>query len=517
MQADFRARTMSPFSKFLVALACLVTLASQPNLHADGCFVLPPFVWQKFNDINEPNQKAILLYDTGREDMILQVRYEGPVTQFGWLIPVPSRPEIAVATMAGFYELSRLTQEYVYRERHRAHYAGATTDHFPLVQVIEYRTVGAYDVAVLETESTDSLAAWLRDNHFAFRQGSPAILGDYLEKHWFIIALRVHLEQSGGHLRPADPAGFSSEPPSKSNPSQALRTGELHPIKISFDTPDCIFPLKVSAANGRASELLLYVLSSEPLTCAGLVGTVHYPAPSGPGLDLPTELDSLFPAGAVAGDRLPKCTLDLPRLAHKKWAFAKFLRVFRPQQMEDLTFHSMFPLLRTNLDSGNLNYAYCARARLAEFQELAMPLAPDLARSRNAENRVACCGMLSAYPRQGSPDILLRLLDDHDFNVRLQACYAAGFYNDPQVILRLLALLNDHEEAMSRAAALSCGKLGVRDPRVIEALIELLNHPYPTPRDQAQAALIRITGRKFQTSREGREWWSKNQADFDIH
>jgi hypothetical protein len=486
-------------------------------LHADGCFVFPPFVWQKFNDINEPNQKAILLYDAGREDIILQVRYEGPVAQFGWLIPVPSRPEIAVASMTSFYELSRLTQEYVYRERHRVRYAGGATDHLPPVQVMEYRTVGAYDVAVLATESTDSLAAWLRDNHFAFRQGSQAILADYLEKHWFVIAIRVHLEQSGGQLRPADPAGFSSEPPSNSERSQALRTGELHPIKISFDTPGCIFPLKVSAVNGRASEVLLYVLSSEPLTCAGLVGTVHYPAASGPGLDLPTELDSLFPAGAVAGDRLPKCSLDLPRLAHKKWAFAKFLRVFRPQQMQDLAFHSMFPLLRTNLDSGNPNYAYRARSRLAEFQELAMPLAPDLARSPNAENRVACCGMLSLYPRQGSPDILLGLLDDHDFNVRLQACYAAGSYNDPQVVIKLLALLSDPEEAMSRAAALSCGRLGVRDPRVIEALIELLDQPhqpYSTFRDQAQAALARITGQKFQTSREGREWWTKNEPGF---
>jgi hypothetical protein len=162
----------------------------------------------------------------------------------------------------------------------------------------------------------------------------------------------------------------------------------------------------------------------------------------------------------------------------------------------------MFPLLRTNLDSPN--YAYYARSRLGQFQELAMPLAPDLARSSNAENRVACCGMLAAYPHQGSRDILLGFLDDRDFNVRLQACYAAGFYDDPQVLIRLLALLSDPEETMSRGAALSCGKLGVRDPRVIEALIELLQQPYqqyPTSRDQAQTALLRITGRKFQTAK----------------
>jgi hypothetical protein len=45
--------------------------------------------WNKQKDINEPTQKAILLHDKGREDLVLQVKYEGPAQDFGWLIPVP--------------------------------------------------------------------------------------------------------------------------------------------------------------------------------------------------------------------------------------------------------------------------------------------------------------------------------------------------------------------------------------------------------------------------------------------
>src|SRR5207247_5102601 len=44
-----------------------------------------------------------------------------------------------------------------------------------------------------------------------------------------------------------------------------LSSGELHPILISFDTPRCIFPLKISAVGGKMSEVSLYVLSAEPL------------------------------------------------------------------------------------------------------------------------------------------------------------------------------------------------------------------------------------------------------------
>src|SRR5208337_1092585 len=74
---------------------------------ADGCFV---FRWNKQVDINEPTQKAIIVHDAGREDLLLQVKYEGPLEEFGWLIPVPSLPTVAKGSMEPFYELSQLTQ-----------------------------------------------------------------------------------------------------------------------------------------------------------------------------------------------------------------------------------------------------------------------------------------------------------------------------------------------------------------------------------------------------------------------
>jgi HEAT repeat protein len=86
--------------------------------------------------------------------------------------------------------------------------------------------------------------------------------------------------------------------------------------------------------------------------------------------------------------------------------------------------------------------------------------------------------MLHAYPRQGSIDLLLKLLEDADVNVRFQACAAAESYNDPRVISKLLLLLQDKYE-IGRAAALSCGKLGVCDLQVISALIAVLGLPIP--------------------------------------
>ncbi len=96
----------------LLLVPVIAVLLSPPNASADGMFVVPKFVWDKHKDINEPTQKAILVYDAGREDLILQVKYEGPVDEFGWLIPVPNLPTVQKGSMKCFYELSKYTQQH---------------------------------------------------------------------------------------------------------------------------------------------------------------------------------------------------------------------------------------------------------------------------------------------------------------------------------------------------------------------------------------------------------------------
>src|SRR5580698_7750124 len=93
-------------------LSCILTAAST-TAFADGMFVVPKFVWDKHKDINEPTQKAILVYDAGQEDMILEVKYEGPVDEFGWLFPVPSLLTVQEGSMKCFYELSQYTQKHI--------------------------------------------------------------------------------------------------------------------------------------------------------------------------------------------------------------------------------------------------------------------------------------------------------------------------------------------------------------------------------------------------------------------
>ena len=151
------------------------------RVRADGCFV---FKWDKKPDINEPTQKAIIVYDAGREDLLLQVKYEGPLEEFGWLIPVPSLPKVEKGSMEPFYELSQLTQRrfgnVVTMGLDNASGRGGGG-----VKVVEIKTVGAYEVAVLSAQDVGSLERWLKANDFSIPGDRYQVIDEYIRNGWY--------------------------------------------------------------------------------------------------------------------------------------------------------------------------------------------------------------------------------------------------------------------------------------------------------------------------------------------
>jgi hypothetical protein len=147
---------------------------------ADGCFV---FRWNKNIDINEPTQKAIIVHDAGREDLLLQVKYQGPLDEFGWLIPVPSLPTVEKGSMRPFYELSQLTQRQV--GTHAGSVALGAETRGPqneAVTVIEIKTVGAYEVAILSAQDAGSLERWLKLHDYVIPEGKAGFINTYVRR-----------------------------------------------------------------------------------------------------------------------------------------------------------------------------------------------------------------------------------------------------------------------------------------------------------------------------------------------
>jgi Uncharacterized protein conserved in bacteria (DUF2330)/HEAT repeats len=480
----------------IIFLSGLLFAIVPGNLLADGCFVVPKFVWDKHKDINEPTQKAIIVHDAGREELILQVKYDGPVEEFGWLVPVPNLPTVKKGSMECFYELSKFTQKNLEpRGAYGTLSAGThkgSEEQEPPVKVIEVKTVGAYDIAVLSTKDSGALENWLKENQFSFPANAAEVIDSYVKQQWYFIAVKINLK---GSLL------FST--------SEKLASGELHPLQISFASERCIFPLKISSVNNKPTEVQVYVLSPEPLverrlfetelskhsqwranmlikraesmdhlralraSSPGLSGRMRtYPEPDYQ-LSSRSEInpEQLIPYALVGRKDIPVCSREIALLNKKgdRWLM-KQTWTFQPEEMRDLEFEPAIPVFAAALADGEGALAAVNLMRLGTNGASALIAAMQ---NTNPAVRAHAMSMAEAmfvassssrssdqneeYPshRALNPELmrlLPNLLNDPDPEVRLHAVYAAGNSSSPLFFNRMLKLLRDDYAEVSEAA-----------------------------------------------------------------
>ena len=217
-----------------ILLTGLLLIPSTTAL-ADGGF---------FNDIGQdiyqPSQKAVIFFADGREDLILSVRYEGNADEFAWVIPVPARPSVEVADPEIFWELADLTRVHVvYGSRGLS--PGMVSLEGPGVDVLEEKTVGPYDVAILSAGDPAALVDWLNSNGYSFPEASEEIIEEYIRKGWYFVASRINIgEEASG-----------------------LAKGTIEPLILSFESNRIVYPLRITSVSSDFCEVLLYVFTKQ--------------------------------------------------------------------------------------------------------------------------------------------------------------------------------------------------------------------------------------------------------------
>jgi len=510
-------KNQTPVSKHAgLALGLIASLFLPAVAQADGCFVAPPFVRNKHKDIIEPTQKAIMVYDAGHEDLILQVKYAGPVEEFGWLIPVPGRPTVQKGSMECFYELSRYTQEHWeprppsgWKTRFASLSAAGGDSQPEPVKVIEVKTVGAYEVAVLSASDTGSLENWLDANQFSFPKDKAAVIDSYVKQQWYFVAVKVNLAQGIWGL-------ISSQ--------LKLTSGELHPLQIGFASDRCVFPLKISSVNGTPSEVQVYVLSPEPLVERtmfekkfpevhrlalehnaqrmqafqrireiGRAVRMHtHPEEGevfgGPPLETNVPLnqilrmsvpyEALLPYGTVTGKEFPECAKKIPRLKEKTWWLTKQTWTFKPEEMRDLLFQPAAPAFAEDL-AGEEGY-YVAQ-NLARLGSNAVPALLLALQNTNPIVRIHAASVLDWRSSEGSVardqrvlDYLPVLFKDPAPEVRMDAADAAGSHWNPKFAEPVINLLQDENEGVQHAAVFALKRNHQRRSENLPVLLKML-------------------------------------------
>ena len=312
--------------------------------------------------VGVPYQRAILLYKGGKETLILQSKYKTAAdsdgNSIGWIVPVPTVPELASMDASGarmlFFLQNLRSQPTVIPVVPLAIYLGIVVliglltakvlNWFsaklikagakPLivsgfriaiglivgfilivgilmpslgkrrgeVDVLKAETVGIYDVKVIRGDDAGAVTHWLRGNGFGFGETDTKVFDQYVNKGWCFVAAKVN--------RKADIKS-----------SEAMSEGLAAPLILSFDTKEAVYPMRLTGTAGTKTEILLYVLAEHKMDCGDKLKLAFAGEAS-------ISFDNRNSFGVEPNGFFEKAKSE-------KWYLSKFKGTLKPEQMTD--------------------------------------------------------------------------------------------------------------------------------------------------------------------------------------
>jgi hypothetical protein len=275
--------------KRLVFAAMLVSLVIWPGqpLRAFCGFYVCKADTRLFNRASQ----VVLVRDGDRTVLTMANDFNGSLTEFAVVIPVPTRIErdqIHVGDKGlidhlDAYSAPRLVEYFdenpceirrfeldaaravpsaqrVNEMAKRAHSLGVTVD-------AQY-TVGEYDIIILSATQSSGLETWLRDNGYHIPTGASRVLGSYIRQNMKFFVAKVNLKEQAK-------LGFSY----------------LRPIQVAYESPKFMLPIRLGMVNANGpQDLFVYAL-----TRRGRVETTNYRTVKlAMGMDLPLFVKQEF-------------------------------------------------------------------------------------------------------------------------------------------------------------------------------------------------------------------------------
>ncbi|MFI4915641.1 MAG: DUF2330 domain-containing protein [Phycisphaerales bacterium JB060] len=228
-----------------------------------------------------PRQRAIIAWDGTEQRLAIDTAFTGEGTEFAWLVPLPSEPEILPATKGMFDTAAVLTAPEIKdasgqgwlialgvavllivltamsgkgglaRAIGLALFIFITTALLlpalgkargsaggpAAVQILDQSTAGIYDTTVLKADQAADLLAWLTSHGFGVPAGVEPVVQDYLDKGWCFAAAKLSVDASGDGEHRA------------------------HPLQFRFNVAEPIYPMALTAVGNEDIELELFVLA----------------------------------------------------------------------------------------------------------------------------------------------------------------------------------------------------------------------------------------------------------------
>jgi hypothetical protein len=288
--------------KFMLLLAAIAGLVGRAR--GDGK------VYMEGVPANIPYQRAFILFHEGSQMLVLQSKFElsqsAEAGSLGWVVPVPSVPEIGSANpdeaQTFFFITSLQVRPNVFRisiiflpiamlpflggvalllvclaQRPFLNKIGLSKAAwyrrlkisllmicigFLLiivtmpsmggvsgVEIVKAQKAGIYDVKVIKSEKADAIVDWLKENSFSFSEKDTQVFEDYVNRNWCFVVAKV-------------------EPDSEIEANKIVGyKGMVAPLVLKFETAKPVYPLALTSTIGADTEVLIYTLSEKKLRC----------------------------------------------------------------------------------------------------------------------------------------------------------------------------------------------------------------------------------------------------------
>ena len=252
------------------------------------------YVAKAGTDLFNESSKVALVRDGDRTVITMANDYQGDLTEFAMVIPVPTaikREQVHISDPALLKHLDAYTAPRLVEyfdsdpcQEDTVVVTGARRMKAPMIMEMESVqerakalgvtiedefTVGEYDIQLLSATQSDGLMTYLDENGYLVPSGASRILGSYIKQDMKFFIAKVNLDEQS-------------------------KTGNeyLRPIAVAFESPKFMLPIRLGTLNARGDQdLFVYALTRE-----GQVETTNYRTQKIPtGQELPVYIKDEFP------------------------------------------------------------------------------------------------------------------------------------------------------------------------------------------------------------------------------
>jgi hypothetical protein len=190
-----------------LALLLLLALTSAPKSYACGGFFCSNF------PMNQVAENILFIQGEGTVTTHVQLQYSGSASDFAWILPMPSVPELAVSHNQIFNQLQFATQPGFQLNFNDDVSCGfppifraleddglVVADESAAVEVISQEQIGPYDTAVITSNDSQAIITWLVDNGYQLGDLGIDLLAPYSE--CVFLALKLAADREVGDLQP---------------------------------------------------------------------------------------------------------------------------------------------------------------------------------------------------------------------------------------------------------------------------------------------------------------------------